>query len=161
MLTSTAGLRCCRSLGSTRQEDVLGTGYLTTTLRLRAAARADVWIEPKTGQRALVPTWPGWSPRMARFRARKVMADYVRLNQSAPPNVTPVAALRSMKVGARTMWAKATGKNLVGMGRALTPPGSGCSARWRQAGRTHRLHRSFRRNGVVSGIRPRFPRAVR
>lgn len=27
-----------------------------------------------------------------------------------------------MKVGARTMWAKATGKNLVGMGRALIGP---------------------------------------
>ena len=30
--------------------------------------------------------------------------------------------LRSLKVGARTMWAKATGKNLVGMGRALIGP---------------------------------------
>ena len=30
--------------------------------------------------------------------------------------------LRSLKVGARTMWAKATGKHLVGMGRALIGP---------------------------------------
>ena len=34
----------------------------------------------------------------------------------------PRGVLRSLKVGARTMWAKATGKNLVGMGRALIAP---------------------------------------
>ena len=34
----------------------------------------------------------------------------------------PRGVLRSLKVGARTMWAKATGKNLVGMGRALIGP---------------------------------------
>ena len=30
--------------------------------------------------------------------------------------------LRSLKVGVRIVWAKATGKNLVGMGRALIAP---------------------------------------
>ena len=36
-----------------------------------------------------------------------------------PAEAPPAGVLRSLKVGARTMWAKATGKNLVGMGRAL------------------------------------------
>ncbi len=45
--------------------------------------------------------------------------DYVRLNQLKRH---PRGMLRSLKVGARTMWAKATGKNLVGMGRALIGP---------------------------------------
>ena len=45
--------------------------------------------------------------------------DYVRLNQLKRH---PRGVLRSLKVGARTMWAKATGKNLVGMGRALIAP---------------------------------------
>src|SRR6201995_3329060 len=45
--------------------------------------------------------------------------DYVRLNQLKRH---PRGVLRSLKVGARTMWAKATGKNLVGMGRALIGP---------------------------------------
>jgi 3-oxosteroid 1-dehydrogenase len=34
----------------------------------------------------------------------------------------PRGVLRSLRVGARTVWAKATGKNLVGMGRALIAP---------------------------------------
>ena len=45
--------------------------------------------------------------------------DYVRLNMLKRH---PRGVLRSLKVGARTMWAKATGKNLVGMGRALIGP---------------------------------------
>jgi 3-oxosteroid 1-dehydrogenase len=45
--------------------------------------------------------------------------DYVRLNQLKRH---PRGVLRSVKIGARTMWAKATGKNLVGMGRALIAP---------------------------------------
>ena len=45
--------------------------------------------------------------------------DYVRLNQLKRH---PRGMLRSLKVGARTMWAQATGKNLVGMGRALIAP---------------------------------------
>jgi 3-oxosteroid 1-dehydrogenase len=45
--------------------------------------------------------------------------DYVRLNMLKRH---PRGVLRSLKVGARTMYAKATGKNLVGMGRALIAP---------------------------------------
>src|SRR3569833_501563 len=45
--------------------------------------------------------------------------DYVRLNQLKRH---PRGVLRSLKVGARTMWAGARGKNLVGMGRALIAP---------------------------------------
>jgi 3-oxosteroid 1-dehydrogenase len=45
--------------------------------------------------------------------------DYVRLNQLRRH---PRGVLRSLKVGARTMWASARGKNLVGMGRALIAP---------------------------------------
>jgi 3-oxosteroid 1-dehydrogenase len=45
--------------------------------------------------------------------------DYVRLNQLKRH---PRGVLRSLKVGARTMWAQARGKNLVGMGRALIAP---------------------------------------
>lgn len=45
--------------------------------------------------------------------------DYVRLNLLKRH---PKGLLRSLRVGARTMWAKATGKNLAGMGRALIAP---------------------------------------
>ena len=45
--------------------------------------------------------------------------DYVRLNQLKRH---PRGVLRSIKVGMRATWAKATGKNLVGMGRALIAP---------------------------------------
>lgn len=41
--------------------------------------------------------------------------DYVRLNQLKRH---PRGVLRSLKVGIRATWAKVTGKNLVGMGRA-------------------------------------------
>ena len=45
--------------------------------------------------------------------------DYVRLNQLKRH---PRGVLRSLKVGVRAVWANATGKNLVGMGRALIAP---------------------------------------
>ena len=45
--------------------------------------------------------------------------DYVRLNKLKRH---PRGVLRSLKVGVRSVWAKATGKNLVGMGRALIAP---------------------------------------
>src|ERR1700738_2278668 len=45
--------------------------------------------------------------------------DYVRLNMLKRH---PRGVLRSLKVGVRTMWAKATGQALVGMGRALIAP---------------------------------------
>jgi len=45
--------------------------------------------------------------------------DYVRLNQMKRH---PRGIARSLKVGARTLWAGLRGKNLVGMGRALIAP---------------------------------------
>ena len=45
--------------------------------------------------------------------------DYVRLNLLKRHRK---GVLRSLKIGARTMWGKATGKALVGMGRALIAP---------------------------------------
>jgi 3-oxosteroid 1-dehydrogenase len=45
--------------------------------------------------------------------------DYVRLNQLKRH---PRGVLRSLKVGIRATWGKVTGKNLVGMGRALIGP---------------------------------------
>ncbi len=45
--------------------------------------------------------------------------DYVRLNQLKRH---PRGLLRSLKVGVRSVWANATRKNLVGMGRALIGP---------------------------------------
>ncbi|MBJ7337676.1 3-oxosteroid 1-dehydrogenase [Mycolicibacterium sp.] len=45
--------------------------------------------------------------------------DYVRLNQLKRH---PRGVLRSLKVGVRATWGKVTGKNLVGMGRALIAP---------------------------------------
>ena len=45
--------------------------------------------------------------------------DYVRLNQLKRH---PRGVLRSLKVGIRATWAGLTGKNLVGMGRALIAP---------------------------------------
>jgi 3-oxosteroid 1-dehydrogenase len=45
--------------------------------------------------------------------------DYVWLNLLKRH---PKGMLRSLWVGARTMWAKATGKNLIGMGQALIGP---------------------------------------
>jgi 3-oxosteroid 1-dehydrogenase len=45
--------------------------------------------------------------------------DYVRLNQLKRH---PRGLLRSLKVGVRSVWANVTGKNLVGMGRALIAP---------------------------------------
>jgi 3-oxosteroid 1-dehydrogenase len=45
--------------------------------------------------------------------------DYVRLNQLKRH---PRGLLRSLKVGVRSGWANITGKNLVGMGRALIAP---------------------------------------
>ncbi len=52
-------------------------------------------------------------------QCRVMQQDDLRLNMLKRH---PRGVLRSLKVGARTMWAKATGKNLVGMGRALIAP---------------------------------------
>ena len=76
--------------------------------------------------------------------------DYVRLNMLKRH---PRGVLRSLKVGARTMWAKATGKNLVGMGRALIAP---LRIGLQKAGVPVRLNTAFTdlyvEDGVVRGI---------
>src|SRR5581483_7224933 len=85
----------------------------------RAGGRS---IEPKPfNARKLGPDETGLEPAYGKVPLNVVVMqqDYVRLNQLKRH---PRGVLRSLKVGARTMWAKATGKNLVGMGRALIGP---------------------------------------
>ncbi len=79
-------------------------------------------IEPKPfNAKKLGPDLPGLEPPYGKVPLNVVVMqqDYVRLNQLKRH---PRGLLRSLKVGARTMWAGATGKNLVGMGRALIAP---------------------------------------
>ena len=79
-------------------------------------------IEPKPfNANKLSPDLPDLEPPYGKVPLNVVVMqqDYVRLNQLKRH---PRGVLRSLKVGARTMWAKATGKNLVGMGRALIAP---------------------------------------
>ena len=79
-------------------------------------------IEPKPfNARKLGPDEAGLEPAYGKVPLNVVVMqqDYVRLNMLKRH---PRGVLRSLKVGARTMWAKATGKNLVGMGRALIGP---------------------------------------
>jgi 3-oxosteroid 1-dehydrogenase len=79
-------------------------------------------IEPKPfNARQLGADESGLEPAYGKVPLNVVVMqqDYVRLNQLKRH---PRGALRSLKVGVRTMWAKATGKNLVGMGRALIGP---------------------------------------
>ena len=85
----------------------------------RAGGRS---IEPKPfDARKLGSDMPGLEPAYGKVPLNVVVMqqDYVRLNQLKRH---PRGVLRSLKVGGRTMWAKATGKNLVGMGRALIGP---------------------------------------
>src|SRR5262245_46589017 len=85
----------------------------------RAGGRS---IEPKPfNANKLGPDLPGLEPPYGKVPLNVVVMqqDYVRLNQLKRH---PRGVLRSMKVGVRTMWAKMTGKNLVGMGRALIGP---------------------------------------
>jgi 3-oxosteroid 1-dehydrogenase len=76
--------------------------------------------------------------------------DYVRLNQLKRH---PRGVLRSLKVGMRATWAKATGKNLVGMGRALIAP---LRIGLQQAGVPVRLNTAltdlYVEDGVVRGV---------
>ncbi len=76
--------------------------------------------------------------------------DYVRLNQLKRQ---PRGVLRSLKVGVRATWAKATGKNLVGMGRALIAP---LRIGLQKAGVPVQLNTAltdlFVENGVVRGV---------
>ncbi len=79
-------------------------------------------IEPKPfNARKLGVDEAGLEPAYGKVPLNVVVMqqDYMRLNQLKRH---PRGLLRSLKVGARTMWAKATGKNLVGMGRALIAP---------------------------------------
>ena len=85
----------------------------------RAGGRS---IEPKPfNARKLGADEKGLEPAYGKVPLNVVVMqqDYVRLNQLKRH---PRGVLRSLKVGARTVWAKATGKNLVGMGRALIGP---------------------------------------
>ncbi|MDZ5083801.1 3-oxosteroid 1-dehydrogenase [Mycolicibacterium parafortuitum] len=79
-------------------------------------------VEPKPfNAKKLGPDLKGLEPPYGKVPLNVVVMqqDYVRLNQLKRH---PRGVLRSLKVGARTMWAQATGKNLVGMGRALIAP---------------------------------------
>ncbi|KLO26045.1 3-oxosteroid 1-dehydrogenase [Mycobacterium haemophilum] len=79
-------------------------------------------IEPKPfNARKLGVDEAGLEPAYGKIPLNVVVMqqDYVRLNQLKRH---PRGVLRSLKVAARTVWAKATGKNLVGMGRALIGP---------------------------------------
>jgi 3-oxosteroid 1-dehydrogenase len=79
-------------------------------------------IEPKPfNAKKLGEDLPGLEPPYSKIPLNVVVLqhDYVRLNLLKRQ---PKGLLRSLRVGARTVWAKATGKNLVGMGRALIAP---------------------------------------
>ncbi|MBO0680903.1 3-oxosteroid 1-dehydrogenase [Mycolicibacterium sp. S2-37] len=79
-------------------------------------------VEPKPfDAKKLGEDLPGLEPPYGKVPMNMVVMqqDYVRLNQLKRH---PRGLLRSLKVGARSVWANATGKNLVGMGRALIAP---------------------------------------
>jgi 3-oxosteroid 1-dehydrogenase len=110
-------------------------------------------VEPKPFNAAkLGADLPGLEPAYGKVPLNVVVMqqDYVRLNQLKRH---PRGMLRSLKVGARTMWAKATGKNLVGMGRALIAP---LRIGLQQAGVPVRLNTAMTdlhiEDGVVHGI---------
>jgi len=79
-------------------------------------------IEPKPfNAKKLGPDMPGLEPPYGKVPLNVVVMqqDYVRLNLLKRH---PKGVLRSLRVGARTMWSKLTGKSLVGMGRAMIAP---------------------------------------
>lgn len=79
-------------------------------------------VEPRPfDAKKLGPDLSGLEPPYGKVPMNMVVMqqDYVRLNQLKRH---PRGVLRSLKVGVRATWAKATGKNLVGMGRALIAP---------------------------------------
>jgi 3-oxosteroid 1-dehydrogenase len=85
----------------------------------RAGGRS---IEPKPfNARKLGEDMPGLEPPYGKVPLNVVVMqqDYVRLNLLKRHRK---GVLRSLKVGFRTMWGKATGQALVGMGRALIGP---------------------------------------
>ena len=128
-------------------------GTPTTTRRPPAAGRA---AGPSSRSRStptsLVPDMPGLEPPYGKVPLNVVVMqqDYVRLNQLKRH---PRGVLRSLKVGARTMWAKATGKNLVGMGRALIAPlRIGLQQRRRPGQLNTALTDLYVEDGVVRGV---------
>jgi 3-oxosteroid 1-dehydrogenase len=79
-------------------------------------------VEPRPfNAKKLGPDEAGLEPPYGKVPMNMVVLqqDYVRLNQLKRH---PRGVLRSIKVGVRSVWANATGKNLVGMGRALIAP---------------------------------------
>ena len=79
-------------------------------------------VEPKPfNANKLGTDLPGLEPPYGKVPMNMVVMqqDYVRLNQLKRH---PRGVLRSLKVGIRATWGKVTGKNLVGMGRALIAP---------------------------------------
>ncbi len=110
-------------------------------------------IEPKPfNAKKLGADMAGLEPPYGKIPLNMVVLqqDYVRLNQLKRH---PRGLLRSLKVGARTMWATATGKNLVGMGRALIAP---LRIGLQRAGVPVRLNTAltdlFVEDGVVRGV---------
>src|ERR1700709_2201039 len=79
-------------------------------------------IEPRPfNAKKLGADMPGLDAPYGRVPMNMVVLqqDYVRLNQLKRH---PRGVLRSLKIGVRATWGKVTGKNLVGMGRALIAP---------------------------------------
>ncbi|MHA3019182.1 3-oxosteroid 1-dehydrogenase [Mycobacterium sp. BMJ-28] len=93
--------------------------YYPETVGGKATGRS---VEPKPfNAKKLGADEPGLEPPYGKVPMNMVVLqqDYVRLNQLKRH---PRGVLRSIKVGVRSVWANATGKNLVGMGRALIAP---------------------------------------
>ncbi len=93
--------------------------YYPETAGGKASGRS---VEPKPfNTKKLGPDADGLEPPYGKIPLNVVVMqqDYMRLNQLKRH---PRGVLRSLRVGARTMWSRATGKNLVGMGRALIAP---------------------------------------
>jgi 3-oxosteroid 1-dehydrogenase len=93
--------------------------YYPETVGGKATGRS---VEPKPfNAKKLGPDEKGLEPPYGKVPLNMVVLqqDYVRLNQLKRH---PRGVLRSIKVGVRSVWANATGKNLVGMGRALIAP---------------------------------------
>ncbi len=119
-------------------------------------------VEPKPfNAKKLGADLPGLEPPYGKVPLNMVVMqqDYVRLNQLKRH---PRGVLRSLKVGIRAMWAKVTGKNLVGMGRALIAP---LRIGLQKAGVPVRLNTAFTdlyvEDGGVRGIYVRDPRMRR
>ncbi|ANI42185.1 3-ketosteroid-delta-1-dehydrogenase [Mycolicibacterium vaccae 95051] len=110
-------------------------------------------VEPKPfNAKKLGEDLPGLEPPYGKVPMNMVVMqqDYVRLNQLKRH---PRGLLRSLKVGVRSVWANTTGKNLVGMGRALIAP---LRIGLREAGVPVRLNTAMTdlhvEDGVVRGI---------